>query len=145
MTVLSVRQPWAWALIHGGKDVENRNWPTNFRGTLAIHAGKTFDMTNDEFCDMGNGLYGQPFTDLALGYAQAYNVGEDDPRGAIIGTVEVYDCVPDSVCQSRWKAEGYDFFCWLVRNPKALRDPIPMKGRLGLFHVPDSLFEEPAS
>ena len=38
MKVLSVRQPWAWAIIHGGKDVENRNWYTSFRGTLAIHA-----------------------------------------------------------------------------------------------------------
>ncbi|WP_409188395.1 hypothetical protein [Bradyrhizobium sp. RDM4] len=24
---LSVRQPWAWAIIHGGKDVENRSAP----------------------------------------------------------------------------------------------------------------------
>lgn len=32
---LSVRQPWAWAIVHAGKDVENRNWPTPHRGRLA--------------------------------------------------------------------------------------------------------------
>jgi ASCH domain len=30
---LSVRQPWAWAIVSGYKDVENRSWPTNYRGT----------------------------------------------------------------------------------------------------------------
>ena len=40
ITVLSVRQPWAWLLCENLKDVENRNWKTNYRGTLYIHAGK---------------------------------------------------------------------------------------------------------
>ena len=26
MKALSLRQPFAWAVIHGGKDVENRSW-----------------------------------------------------------------------------------------------------------------------
>ena len=42
ITVLSVRQPWAWLLCEGLKDVENRNWRTNYRGELFIHAGKSF-------------------------------------------------------------------------------------------------------
>ena len=40
--VLSVRQPWAWAIFHG-KDIENREWKTHYRGRLYIHAAKTFD------------------------------------------------------------------------------------------------------
>jgi hypothetical protein len=40
---LSVRQPWAWAIVSGYKDVENRSWPTNYRGTLFIHAGQRLD------------------------------------------------------------------------------------------------------
>ena len=43
MRVLTVRQPWAWAIIHGGKDVENRtrNLAGAYRGPVAIHvAGK---------------------------------------------------------------------------------------------------------
>lgn len=43
---LSVRQPWAWAIIHGGKDIENRSWQAvnhglNVRGRVAIHASAT--------------------------------------------------------------------------------------------------------
>ncbi len=32
--VLSVRQPWASAIIYGGKDAENRTWPARYRGLL---------------------------------------------------------------------------------------------------------------
>ena len=39
--VLSIRQPWAWLILHGGKDVENRNWATKVRGRVLIHAGST--------------------------------------------------------------------------------------------------------
>ena len=40
---ISVRQPWAWAIVHGGKDIENRDWKASnpglrFRGAVAIHA-----------------------------------------------------------------------------------------------------------
>jgi len=39
MIALSVRQPWAWLLLNG-KDIENRDWYTKYRGPLAIHASK---------------------------------------------------------------------------------------------------------
>jgi hypothetical protein len=29
---LSLRQPWAWAVVHAGKTIENRRWNTSFRG-----------------------------------------------------------------------------------------------------------------
>jgi hypothetical protein len=41
MRALSIRQPWAWLIVHGFKPVENRDWATDYRGPLAIHAGKT--------------------------------------------------------------------------------------------------------
>lgn len=40
---LSVRQPWAWLIANRWKDIENRTWPTKFRGRFLIHAGQTFD------------------------------------------------------------------------------------------------------
>lgn len=46
MKVLTVRQPWAWAIIHGGKDIENRSWspPSSLIGErFAIHAALSFD------------------------------------------------------------------------------------------------------
>ncbi|MEH2033227.1 MAG: ASCH domain-containing protein [Nostoc sp.] len=41
MKALSVRQPWAWAIIYALKDIENRGWPINYRGDILIHAAKT--------------------------------------------------------------------------------------------------------
>lgn len=43
MKVLTVRQPWAWAIIHAGKWIENRSQRTNYRGTVAIHVSKWWD------------------------------------------------------------------------------------------------------
>jgi hypothetical protein len=49
---LAVRQPWTWAIIHAGKDLENRDWRRWikdwwFRGRVAILASK--GMTQDEY------------------------------------------------------------------------------------------------
>ncbi len=38
--ILSIRQPWAWLIVNGYKDIENRTWSTRFRGKVLIHAGK---------------------------------------------------------------------------------------------------------
>lgn len=42
MKALSIRQPWAWAILHAGKRIENREWkhPPSYRGPLLIHASK---------------------------------------------------------------------------------------------------------
>ena len=41
MKAISVRQPWAWAIISALKDIENRGWPIHYRGDILIHAAKT--------------------------------------------------------------------------------------------------------
>jgi hypothetical protein len=66
---LSVRQPWAWAIVSGYKDVENRSWPTNYRGP-----GRRLDRAGLEHLDL-------------LGHAYP----EDLTVGALVGTVEVVD------------------------------------------------------
>ena len=38
MKVIVVRQPWAWLIVKGYKDIENRTWATRFRGPLLIQA-----------------------------------------------------------------------------------------------------------
>ena len=35
---LSIRQPWAWAIINAGKDIEYRQWRTSHRGLFCIRA-----------------------------------------------------------------------------------------------------------
>ena len=118
---LSVRQPWAWAIIHGGKDIENRSWRTgspdlNMRGRIAIHASR--GITQDEYWEARSFMTG-----LGVKCPEPHGL----LRGGIIGTVDIADIV--SVSKSRW------FF-----GPKGLvlRDPkpcefIPARGQLGFF------------
>jgi hypothetical protein len=44
MKALSILQPWPYAIIVLGKDIENRTWSTSYRGRFLIHASKGFDM-----------------------------------------------------------------------------------------------------
>lgn len=47
MKALSVRQPWAWLIVNGYKDIENRDWSTQQRGRIWIHTG-VHRVTKDE-------------------------------------------------------------------------------------------------
>lgn len=42
MKAITIKQPWAWAIIFAGKDIENRSWYTKYRGPLLIHAGAAY-------------------------------------------------------------------------------------------------------
>ena len=44
---LSIRQPWAWLILNGYKDLENRTWRTDYRGPLLIHAGMRVETDKD--------------------------------------------------------------------------------------------------
>lgn len=45
---LSVRQPWAWLIVHGFKDFENRDWTRNYparkKAELAVATHTPFDV-----------------------------------------------------------------------------------------------------
>lgn len=113
--VLSVRQPWAWALIHGGKDIENRDWPTKYRGPLAIHASMKIDRA-------GVG-------EVAHLTKRVILPDEAFATGIIVGVVDVVDCVEKS--RSRWFCGDYGFVC---ANPRPIA-PIKLSGKLGIFTV----------
>jgi ASCH domain len=131
MQCLTVRQPFAWAIIQGPKRIENRSRPTSHRGPLAIHAG----LTKAEF-------KGRDFYDLMPGLP-----GHDDlTYGAIIGFVDVVDCLPFEAAKDQPFAEPLGW-CWILANPRPLDEPVPMMGRLGLFDVeldPSVLPSQPA-
>lgn len=114
--VLTIRQPWAWAIIHAGKDVENRTWKTNHRGTLLIHAGRKIDPAGVEFLER-SGIEIPP---------------EALEGGTIIGSVQVTDCVLDST--SRWAME--ECWHWLLAEPTAATSPLTHQGRLSLSNAP---------
>jgi hypothetical protein len=43
MKALSIKQPWAWLIVHGYKDIENRTFDSPRCGRIYVHAGKTTD------------------------------------------------------------------------------------------------------
>lgn len=139
MKVLSVRQPWAHAIIHCGKDVENRSWKTDYRGLLLIHAGMKFDMTNDDFERYLRNEFGRPWSDMAEHFIKTYDCIGNEDRGKIIGHVTLVDCIPARQCKSKW-AYGHDGYCWILESPTALEVPIACKGALGLFDPPRLTF-----
>lgn len=123
MKALSIKQPWAWAILYGGKDIENREWSTNFRGTIAVHASK--GTTRGEY----DGFYFavreiEGMRDAWLNLPSFENL----IRGAVLGTVEIVGCVKAST--SPWFAGTYGF---VLKNPQPFADPIPCKGQLGFW------------
>jgi len=129
MKCLTVRQYWAWAIIHGPKRVENRTWKTSHRGRLAIHAGRTLD----------------PASRAAL-ETIGCRIPEDTPSGVVLGTVDLIDVVAFDPAQGMLDglADPYGLaddplatgpFCWILRNPQPLADPVSLLGMPGLFEV----------
>lgn len=130
MKAISIRQPWAWAILNASKDIENRNWPTRLRGTVAIHAAKGMTRNEyDDFCELRGEIVSAGWESDVI--VPAY---EDLVRGAIVGTVEIVDCVQRS--GSPWFFGEYGF---VLRNPLALVEPIPCRGALGFWDVPEEL------
>lgn len=118
---LSVRQPWAWAIIYAGKDIENRSWQAvnhglRQRGRIAIHAAQR--MSRDEYED------GRDFmATIAVCCPHAIDLR----RGGIIGSVEVLDVVTKSKSPWFFGPRGL-----VLYDPRPC-DFIPCIGALGYF------------
>ena len=122
MRILTVRQPWAWAIVHGQKDVENRvrNIAGDYRGPVAIHAAKAVDL------DAPKTLWGD-YHDSGLEVLGAI-IGVVDLVGVHAGWIEGVPCSPWGI---RY-VEGAGQHHIELANPRPLVGPIPYKGALGL-------------
>lgn len=133
---LSVRQPWAWAIIHAGKDVENRSggaikWMRPVLGgapmRIAIHAAKGLTRAEYESARafIGNLGVDCPPADMLL-------------RGGIIGSVEVGGLVdPRNGDGSKWWMGGHGL---KLRHPESCTFR-PVTGALGLFAWKDGSYD----
>ena len=132
---LSVRQPWAWALLYGGKTIENRTWrPLHHRGRIWIHASQR---VNRDAVEEAVRLVAQSWKCNPRQALEHYH--EHDEREAILGSMTLTDCrrldeldQGDPLRSNLW-ANGP--WLWLVTNPVPC-DPWPTPGRLGLW-MPD--------
>ena len=123
MKALTVQQPWAWAIISGRKRVENRPWSTPVRGRIAIHSSRTADSN---------------WWDLAamLEDAATWEACYDSPYGAILGTVELVDCVEES---DDYSFAGPPYYGFVLANPRPLRKPIQVRGRQRFWTIPPNI------
>lgn len=128
MKAISIRQPWAWLIMHARKDIENREWPTKVRGRVLVHASK--GMTIDEWSGAWEFAKGSGASPKAMEQNLTFHTIE---RGGIVGSVEIVDCVTAS--NSRWFVGTYGF---VLRDPQPLTFR-PIKGALGFFEVPEEL------
>jgi hypothetical protein len=110
MPALALRQPWAYAVMSLGKDVENRTWRTNYRGLLLIHAGLANDTSAPDL-----GVDARTLT-----------------HGAIIGVVRLVDVVRGA--SSPWAEPGS--WHWIITDPVELPQPVPCRGAVGLWPPP---------
>ena len=115
LPAISIRQPWAWLIVNGYKDIENRKWATNLRGPVLIHAGQSKTDTRPE----------------ALAYIKRKYRVADLPdtfeTGGIVGIAEITDCVQRH--RSKW-FQGP--FGWTLAHARRL--PFKKcKGRLQFF------------
>ncbi|WP_020578906.1 ASCH domain-containing protein [Actinopolymorpha alba] len=133
MRALTVRQPWAWALIHGGKNVENRTWSTGYRGPLAIHAA-AFPTRAGVYRELLANLCEPEVRDaLHRRYAgQGVKLRDVLTFGAVIGVIDLTDAHPSRGCCRPWAHTAPGVIHLVTANPQPVQ-PIPCKGRLGLW------------
>ena len=122
MKALSIRQPWAWLIVNGHKDIENRNWRTNFRGEFLIHASAT--MTKGDYSSCMLFIAGMRGT----WRVPAYDVLKAE-CGGIVGQAEIVGCV--NADESPWFVGEWGF---MIRNARVLPFQ-PCKGKLNFFEV----------
>jgi hypothetical protein len=120
--VLSIKNPWAYLIVSGIKDVENRSWKTNYRGKLLIHSTQTPIKFN---------TYDELFTTDQIKSIKEYNINFNKLfNSAIIGESELVDCIQNS--NSIWAESGQ--WHWVLSNQKIYENPIlNIKGSLSIW------------
>lgn len=129
---LTIRQPWASMIIAGLKTIEVRNWRTDYRGPIWVHAARQPDRIIRQ---LNPGLLAR-LENFAkwIGWPEAF------PARCIIGQTEIIDCRPlaqNDQAAACCACEGQ--FGLILANTLALARPHSIAGALSFWHVPDSV------
>jgi hypothetical protein len=117
---LSIKQPWAWLVVNGFKDVENRSWPTSHRGFFFVHASGRADGFAFEWIKTA---FPSVFKEMPRRGSPEYLLG------SVIGIANIYDCKPFALKTSVWHIGRFGFYLSHTRPIT----PFRMKGSLGFF------------
>jgi hypothetical protein len=131
---ITIKQPWAALIAVGAKQIETRGWRTEHRGPLAIHSAATLlPGTRDHWREECT---------IAVGH-RLVTIGPIDclPLGAVVAVADLVDVIRiDLAFRLRLSVLELTFgdyadgrIAWVLRNVRALREPIPARGMLGLW------------
>jgi len=123
MKTITIKQPWAYLICSGIKDIENRTWNTKFRGKVLIHASARLAVPDNKIISL--------FTDEQLNEIELSEVAVIPYNtSAIIGSVDIVDCVKNH--SSVWAEK--DCYNWVLENPVLFENPIEnVKGKLSFW------------
>jgi hypothetical protein len=150
MKALSLWQPHALAIGLGLKPWETRDWPTHYRGPLAIHAAKRPWADSDAWhlgatLKLCRKLY--PSCEGVTVEAARILIASSIVLGAVVCTCELVDCVPTRKLRGKISADaefwgdfsdgekGAGRFAFLLENVRMLEQPVPWRGLQGFFDV----------
>lgn len=127
MKALTLTQPWASLVMSGDKRIETRSWSTAYRGPLAIHAAKGWDADARWFASQVCGR-------ILLGW----DLPEDLPRGAVLGTVELLDVQPTWALNPSERERFFGDYSpgrwgWIFGDFRNFAQPVLARGALGLW------------
>ena len=118
MKAISIKQPWAWLIVNGYKDCENRKWTPSCSGEILIQASKQFDKK------------GYDFVKKNMSYIKNLPKPEHYLQGGIVGKATITKAT--NIVTSRWHEKG----CIGIYLTDAEELPfMPCKGRLSIFEV----------
>lgn len=136
MKALSIKQPWASLIAHVIKDIENRTWKTHFRGRIYIHASAASAGTPIEL------LNESQMKAIQNGFCELHY-----PKSAIIGEVDIVDCVINHpsiwaekttihIENGKMFSHEKPIYNWVLANPVLYDKPIlNVKGKLSFWET----------
>jgi hypothetical protein len=135
MKALSLYEPWATLIALGEKRFETRSWRTNYRGPLLICASKMSPIVPPQLIPILNRI--------------GLTVNQWNPGRAValVDLVDVIQMKEGQILMTETKDELRlgDFsvgrFAWKLEKVRRFKNPFPIRGRQGLFEIPDSVIE----
>ena len=142
MKAITVKQPWASLIVEGIKDIENRTWPTKYRGKVLIHAAAS-SWSWDKFSSYIERIDCENLELQKIVRENSFSKNwlNNLSKGVIIGSVDIVDCVINH--SSVWAEKSEMFlksdiaykhtYNWVLANPIKFHEPIPAKGKLSFW------------
>lgn len=148
--VLTIHVPFAQLLVMGIKMFETRGWPTDYRGPLVIHAGKTWKPGTVRDWERAVAFITRPGVGSRLGDLAKHIAAWDvqDTLGKALGIVNVVDCqqmmqAPDEI-EDEFGGFGPGRYGFRCATPCPFTTPVPLRGMQGLFDYQFPAVEVPA-